>query len=102
MNDEQQRELIRCAQNATRTIRPANQRRERAARALTREGYLIPLSERSDPEFRPESLSNVYGQTLTLTGQGRAYLLTLIPADFAGHIWPNPQDIEQIQRALAE
>jgi hypothetical protein len=101
MDREQLNELIRCAQNKRLVVRPANKYRQRVALALVHAGYLIPKSEQNNPAFNPGLLSNVYGVTLTLTDNGRAFLLGLTPADFKERIWPKLGDIEQIHQRLS-
>jgi hypothetical protein len=103
MDKEHERELIRCAQNKSMTIRPDTQQRERIARALVQNGYLIPKAMKNDPDFKPESLSNVYNMILSLTDQGKGYLLALSSEDFdhTDQFWPLADDLRQVQRRLS-
>jgi len=103
MDKKHEQELIRCAQNKSLTIRPDDtQSCERIARSLMQDGYLIPVASRRDPGFRPEVLSNVYGQVMTLTDQGKGYLLALSSEDFnTGELWPLADDIRHVQRRLS-
>jgi len=103
MDKEHEQALIRCAQNKSMTIQHDDtQSRERIARSLMQDGYLIPVVSRRDAGFRPEVLSNVYGQVMTLTDQGKGYLLALSSEDFnTGELWPLADDIRHVQRRLS-
>jgi hypothetical protein len=103
MEKEYQQELIRCAHNMTMTIRPDSQRHERIARFLMLEGYLIPKASQREPDFMPDSLSSVYGRTLTLTDKGKACILALSPEEFdnLGQLWPRAVDVRQAQERIS-
>jgi hypothetical protein len=103
MDKEHEREMIRCAQNKSMTIRPDTQHREQIARFLMQAGYLIPKISQCDPNFELEELPDVFNVLLTLTDQGKGYLLALSPEDFdyTGRSWPTADDIRQVQRRLS-
>lgn len=108
LDEEMKSELYTLMTTKHWQLRPwyANSGRAKACARLVKAGYMIPLKEKNNPDFKPEHFYPNDGISYTITEKGLDWILSLNPDDFQHQfMFPKPGDIRKYQaeiRALRE